>query len=151
MLAEKLQRDMNEALVAREAGRKRLAVIRLLRAALANAAIEKRAPLTEDEALAVLAREARCLEDDVAEYRRLGREARAAELEEDLSVVRSYLPAQLTGDEILQAVREAVAATGAAGPGDMGKVMKAVLPRLRARADAKLVSELVRRVLTGGS
>jgi hypothetical protein len=150
MIVEKLQLDMNEALKAREAGRKRLAVIRLVRAALANAAIDKRSPLTEDEALAVVAREAKRLEDDVAEYRRLRREERAAELQCDLDIVRSYLPAQLSEAEILAAVREAVSSTGAAGPADMGKVMKAVLPGLRGRADGKFVSELVKQVLATG-
>ncbi len=141
---------MNEALKAREAGRKRLAVIRLVRAALSNAAIDKRSPLTEDEVLAVVAKEAKRLEDDVAEYRRLGREERAAELQGDLEIVRSYLPAQLSEQEVLAAVRAAVASTGATGPADMGKVMKAVLPQLRGRADGKLVSELVKKELTPG-
>ncbi|MDP2873012.1 MAG: GatB/YqeY domain-containing protein [Bacillota bacterium] len=150
MLADRLQQDMNEALKAREAGRKRLAAIRLLRAALANTAIDKRSPLTEDEALGVLAREASRLEGDIAEYRRLGRVERADELQEELLLVRSYLPAQLTAEEILQAVRDAVAATGAAGPADMGKVMKVLMPEMRGRADGKTVSELVKKALAGG-
>lgn len=141
---------MNEALKAREAGRKRLAAIRLLRAALGNAAIEKRSPLTDDEALGVLAHEASRLEDDVAEYRRLGRAERAAELQEDLLLVRSYLPARLTEEEVLEAVRSAVAATGASGPADMGKVMKVLMPQLRGRADGKMVSELVKKELAQG-
>lgn len=147
MLQDRLQRDAIEALKARESGKKRLSVIRLLRAAVTNAEKQKGSELSDEEVLSVLAREAKRLEQDIREYKGLNRADRAAELEAELEIVRSYLPAQLTEEEILEAVSRAIAQTGASGPGDLGKVMKALMPAMRGRADGRTVNELVRRAL----
>jgi hypothetical protein len=147
-LKEQLQRDANQALKAREAGRRRLSVIRLLRAAVTNAEKEDGKQLGDDEVLAVIAREARRLQNDAAEYRRLGREDRAVELEQELEIVRGYLPAQLGEAEILEAVRRAIIGTGASGPGDLGKVMRVLMPEMRGKADGRLVNEIVRKALS---
>jgi len=146
-LKQRLLEDANEALKAREAGRRRLSIIRLLRAAVTNAEKDKGAELSEDEVLAVIAREAKRLEQDVDEYARLGQPERVAQLREELTVVRGYLPEQLGEAEIAAAVARAIAETGAAGPKDIGKVMRVLMPQMRGRADGRLVNELVRKAL----
>lgn len=146
-MKQRLLEDANEALKAREAGRRRLSIIRLLRAAVTNAEKDKGAELSEDEVLAVIAREAKRLEQDVDEYARLGQPERVAQLREELTVVRGYLPEQLGEAEIAAAVARAIAETGAAGPKDIGKVMRVLMPQMRGRADGRLVNELVRKAL----
>lgn len=150
-LKDKLQSDMNEALRARDAGRKRLSAIRLLRAAVLNAEKDHRGPLDDAGVLAVLSREAKRLQDDVDEYARLGQAERAAELAGELDIVKEYLPQPLTAQEVEELARKAIAETGAARPQDMGKVMKVLMPALLGRADGRLASDVVKRLLAGGA
>jgi uncharacterized protein YqeY len=148
-LKGRLQQDMNEVLRAREPGRQRLSAIRMIRAAVLNAEKEARGGDLDDVAvLAVLAREAKRLESAIAEYARLGQSDRAVDLEYELRVVRSYLPQPLSSDELRAFAAEAAAEVGAAGPADMGKVMKALLPKLAGRADGKAASDAVRQLLS---
>lgn len=147
-LKQRLQQDMNEALRARDAGRQRLSVIRLLRTAVLNAEKEGHGELDDAGVLAVLSREAKRLQGDIDEFERLSQHARAAELAEELKIMREYLPAQLSAGEVEALAREAIAEAGAAKPADLGKVMKILVPRLAGRADGKLASEIVRRFLT---
>lgn len=144
-IVERLEADMKEALKARD--QVRLRTIRMLRSALKNAEIERRGPLGEDEVLQVLARELKLREESLAEFRRAGRAEQAAELEEEIRVVRSYMPEPLSEDEVRAMAREVIAAVGAAGPQDMGKVMGALMPRVRGRADGGVVSRIVREEL----
>lgn len=144
---DKLQEDMKAAMRAGEEGKTALSVIRLARAALQNATIDKKRTLTEEEALEVLSREVKQRRETAAEFQRLGRPDAAARLEEEVAILQRYLPAELTADEVRAIVREAVTATGAVGPRDMGKVMGQVMPRVRGRADGKLVNDIVRELL----
>lgn len=144
-LAERLEADMREALKAGQPVR--LRTIRMLRSALHNARIEKRRPLSEDEELQVLARELRLREEALVEYRRAGRAQQAEELEEEIRVVRSYLPEPLGEGELRALAREAIAQAGARGPQDMGRVMGLLMPRVRGRADGSAVSRIVREEL----
>lgn len=150
-LKEKLQQDMNEALRAREAGRKRLSVVRLLRAAVLNAEKEHGETLDDTAVLAVLAREAKRLQGDIEEYRRLGQGERADELAGELEIIQEYLPQPLTAQEVEELARRAIAEAGATKPQEMGKVMKVLMPMLLGRADGKLASDIVKRLLAGAS
>jgi hypothetical protein len=146
-LKERLQQDMNQALRAREAGRQRLSVIRLLRTAVLNAEKEGRGDLDDAAVLAVLSREGKRLQSDIDEFVRLGQHARAEELKAELAIVQEYLPVQLSPAEVESLVREAIAESGASKASDMGRVMKVLMPKLAGRADGKLASELVRKLL----
>ncbi len=150
-LKDKLQQDMNEALRAREAGRKRLSVIRLLRAAVVNAEKEHGESLDDSAILAVLSREGKRLQGDIEEFRRLGQDERADELAAELAIVQEYLPRPLSPEEIEGLARQAVAQAGASKPQEMGKVMKILMPMLLGRADGKLASDIVKRLLAGGA
>lgn len=113
----------------------------------ANAAytVEKRnqKPLTEDEFLAVLTREVKTRRESVDAYTKAGRTDLAAKEQAEIAILEEYLPAALTEAEIGTLLDEAIAATGASNPRDMGKVMGWLSPRIRGRADGKVVSGLV--------
>ena len=113
----------------------------------ANAAynVEKRnqKPLTEDEFLAVLTREVKTRRESVDAYRKAGREDLAAKEQSEIAILEGYLPAALSEAEVAALLDEAIAATGATNPRDMGKVMGWLSPKIRGRADGKVVSGLV--------
>jgi uncharacterized protein YqeY len=117
----------------------------------ANAAynVEKRnqKPLTEDEFLAVLTREVKTRRESVDAYTKANREDLAAKEQAEIAILGEYLPAALSETEIQALLDEAIAATGATNPRDMGKVMGWLSPRIRGRADGKVVSGLVASAL----
>lgn len=143
----RLNEDMKAALKAGEAGRLSLSVIRLARAALQNATIEKRRPLTEDEAVEVVAREVRQRREAAEEYTRLGKADAAERLRAEIAVLERYLPQPLSDEELRRIITEAIAAVGAVSKRDLGKVMGRVMPQTRGRADGRRVNELVASLL----
>lgn len=150
-LQERLEQDMKAALKAREAGKTRLSVIRLARAALKNAEIEKRRPLIDADVVEVLSREARQRRDAIEEYRRLNRPDAAAALEDELAILEAYLPAPLTREDLERMAREAIAQAGTTDPRGMGKIMGILMPRVRGRADGREVQSVVQALLGGPS
>jgi len=147
-LEARLLEDMKAAMKAGAEGKTTLSVIRLLRAALKNAAIEKKRGLTEEEALEVLAREVKQRRETAEEYARRGRDEAATALREEIGVIKRYLPEQLSDDELGELIRQAIEAVEASGPRDLGKVMGQVMPRVRGRADGRKVSEMAARLLS---
>jgi hypothetical protein len=107
--------------------------------------------LTEDEIITVLSREGKKRREAADEFAKAGRTDKAAEEKAEGEVIAKYLPAQLTEDDIKKLIAAAVASTGAAGPGDMGKVMGAIKPQIAGKADGALVSSLVKAALAGGN
>jgi len=146
-LDDRLLADMKAAMKAGPEGKTALSVIRLLRAALKNAAIEKKRELSEEESLEVLARELKQRRETAEEYERLGRHDAAVQLGPEMAVIERYLPEQLSDDEIKKIVSQAIRATGATGPADLGKVMGKVMPQVRGRADGKRVNQAARELL----
>ena len=122
-------------------------VVRLMRAALKNAEIEKRGTLDEASVEAVLARMAKQYRDSIAIYRDAGRTDLSDKEEAELAVVMRYLPEQLGADEIASLARAAAEEVGAMGPGDRGKVMGKLMPQLKGRADGAVVNTVVGEIL----
>ncbi|MDI3538089.1 MAG: uncharacterized protein PWQ41_126 [Bacillota bacterium] len=147
-LEERLLADMKEAMKAREEGKTRLSVIRMVRAALKNAEIARGHKLSEPEVIEVLAREVKERQDSIPEFARGGRQDLVAKLEEEIRILKEYLPSQLSEDEIRNLARETIAKVGAAGPRDLGKVMAALIPQTKGRADGRLVNQIVRELLS---
>lgn len=126
----------------------RLSVLRLLSSSLKAAEVQKMGDLTDDEAIAVVAKEVRKCEEAAAEFERGGRDDRRdAELKE-AELLRQWLPEQLGSEELEILVEEAIAESGASGPQQMGAVMKALMPKVKGRADGKTISELVKTKLS---
>lgn len=146
-LNDQLLADMKEAMKEREAGKVRLSTIRMIRAAQKEAEIDKHRDLTDEELLEVIHRELKKRKESLSEYERANRPEMVQQLQIEISVLQAYLPEQLGEDEIRAIVQEAITATGATGPQDMGRVMKAVMPSFKGRADGKLVNQIVKELL----
>ena len=146
-LKEKLANGMKEAMKAREAGKERLSVIRLVRGAIRQIEIDQRVELDDEGVLAVISKEVKQRRDSIEEFKKSGREDLVAQNEADIAILMEYLPAQLTEAEVKALVDEAVAAVGAKDPKDMGKVMKELMPKVKGKADGKLVNQLVKAAI----
>jgi uncharacterized protein YqeY len=144
-LTEQLQADMKTAM--RDGDALRRDTLRMAIAAAQNVAKDKRAPLTDEETLEVLGREVKKRRESIAAYEAAGREDLAAKEQAEIDILAPYLPEQLTEDEIRSLAREAVTASGATTPKDMGRVMSVLMPQVKGRADGKLVSRIVNEEL----
>jgi uncharacterized protein YqeY len=122
-------------------------VLRMASSALYNAEKSQRRPLTDDEALAVVAREVKTRRESVEAYRVAGREDLATKEEAEIRILQGFLPAQLSDDELADLVGEGIRATGASSARDLGRVMGWLSPRIRGRADGRRASELVAQAL----
>lgn len=143
----RLTEDMKAALKAGSAGKLKLSTIRLVLAAVKNAEIERRRELDDPDIMEVIIKEVKQRQDALAEFQRGGRQDLVEQGNAEIAVLRTYLPAPLDEAELRRLVRDAIAEVGASGPRDMGKVMPVLLPRIKGRADNKLVSQLVREML----
>jgi uncharacterized protein YqeY len=141
MLIDDVQQAMFRAMKARQA--EETAALRLALSALKSAAIDAGKDLSDDEAVAVLQREARKRREAEQAYREAGRTERADQEAYERSVLERYLPAALDPDELAQLVDEAVATSGASGPKELGKVMGRLMPQVKGRADGNEVRRLV--------
>jgi uncharacterized protein YqeY len=146
-LQDRVQTDIAAAMRAGDGLRRD--VLRMVVSAAYNVEKREGRPLTDDEYLAVLSREVKTRRESVEAFRAGGREDLATQEEAEIAIISGYLPEPLTEAEIAALVEEAVGATGATSPRDMGKVMGWLTPRTRGRADGKLVSSLVARTLAG--
>ena len=146
-ILERLEKDMVTAAKARDA--ERLGVIRFVRSRAKNRQIELKRDLKDEDVVEVLARIAKQHRESIAQFAEGGRDELVEREKNQLAIVEEYLPAQLSEDEISEIVNEAIAETGASGPRDMGAVMKAVMPKVKGRADGKVVKGLVQARLTG--
>ncbi|RMF30183.1 MAG: GatB/YqeY domain-containing protein [Chloroflexi bacterium] len=144
-LKAKLQQDLKEALRRRDEVRKR--VLRMALTAIKNAEVEARGELTDEQVLTLLQKEAKKREETLEALAGADRPDLVAQERAELEVLRSYLPRQLSREEIEAAAREVIAQVGASGPRDIGKVMKPLMAQLRGRADGRLVNQIVRELL----
>ena len=147
MLIDDVQQAMFSAMKAREA--RETAALRLALSALKSAAIDARKDLSDDEAVAVLRREARKRREAEQVYRDAGRTDRADQEAYERSVLERFLPATLDPAELARMVDEAVTASGASGPKELGKVMGRLMPQVKGRADGNQVRRLVLERLGG--
>jgi hypothetical protein len=144
-----IESAMRAAMKARDAVR--VSTLRLAMAAAHNRQIELGHELTDAEVVEVLDRQVKQRRESIELYRKGGRPELADAEEAELAILREFLPEPLTDAELERLARNAVAATGASGPADMGRVMGSLVPQTKGRADGKAVSELVRRLLSEGS
>lgn len=144
-LRERIQSDITAAMRSGEALRRD--TLRMAESAIYNAEKRERREYSDDEIAAVLSREVKTRRESVEAFRKGGREDLASKEEAEIAILAVYLPEQLSEAEIERLVRDAVAATGASSPRDMGKVMGAVSPKTKGRADGRVVSQVAARVL----
>lgn len=144
-LKQQLTDDMKTAMKAGE--KDRLAVIRLINAAIKQKEVDERVEMTDPLVLAVLEKMVKQRKDSITQYEAAAREDLAAVERYELGVIEAYLPAKLGEDAIRAEIARAVATTGASGPADIGKLMGVLKPALAGQADMGLVSKLVKQAL----
>jgi len=143
MLEEKIFNDYKQALKNKET--LRVSTLRFLRASISNALIEKRKKnLDDSEVIGLIKKQAKQRQDSIEQFKKGNRQDLADKETAELEILKSYLPAELSAEEIKKIIDEAVSEAQAATAQDTGKVMKLVMPRVAGKADGKLVSELVR-------
>lgn len=147
---EQLMEDLKDAM--RQKDERRKTTIRSVIAAVKQAETEldangKRITLDDEGILAAIVKQAKIRQESIVEYRRGGREDLVAEEEAELAILQSYLPQQMTQDEIEAEARQVIAEVGASSPRDMGKVMKPLMARIRGRADGRVANQIVRELL----
>ena len=144
-LKERLLQDMKEALKSKD--KVKLSTIRMINSLIKNAEIEKRGSLTDEEIIQLLMKYAKQRRESIEMYEKGGRQDLVEKEKAELAVVESYLPKQLSEDEIREIVKQAIDETGAASVKDLGKVMKVVMPKVKGRADGSVVNRLVKEML----
>ncbi len=137
--------DMKQAM--KDKDKIRLNTVRMIKSALMNEKIKLGHDLNPDEELTVLNREKKQREESIDEFVKAKRDDLIDSTKKELEVVESYMPKQLSKDELDKIISETVEEVGAKGKSDFGKVMKALMPKIKGRADGKQASELVRNHL----
>ena len=146
-MIEKLQEDMKLAQKSKNV--LKLSTIRMIRSSVSYAQIEKGRELTDDEVLAVINKEAKQRRESIEAAKNVGRDDIADQESAELAILAEYLPEQLSEAEVEAIVREVVAVAGVADLKDRGKVMGPIMQKTRGRANGKMVSQVVERVLRG--
>ncbi|MFZ2162367.1 MAG: GatB/YqeY domain-containing protein [Sideroxyarcus sp.] len=145
-LKQQITEDMKAAMRAKETAR--LGAIRLLLAAMKQREVDERIELTDADVVAIIEKMLKQRRDSISQYKAAKRQDLVDVEEFEVTVLQGYMPQQLSEAEIASAIAEAIAATGAAGPQDMGKVMGVVKPKLAGRADMGKVSGLIKAQLS---
>lgn len=140
-LLERLNADMKQAM--KEKDKIRLTVIRMIKSSMQNEQIQLGRELNEDEMLTVLNRELKQRKESLREFEHADREDLVAKVREEITILNDYMPEQLTEDELMRIVKETIAEVGATGKSDMGKVMGAIMPKVKGKADGSFVNRMV--------
>jgi len=144
-LNERLSDDMKQAMKSQE--KFRLSVIRMIRSSIKNVEIDQRRTLEDDEVLEIIGREVKQRKDSLQEFTKAGREDLAESVAAEIDIISAYLPKQLTEEEVKEIVQQTIQETGASSKAEMGKVMAALMPKVKGVADGRLVNTFVRELL----
>lgn len=144
-LLEQLTNDMKEAMKAKD--KVTLGVVRMVKSSVSNEQIKLGHDLTADEELAVLSREKKQRVEELESYKDADREDLAEEIQGQIDVLKRYMPEQMSEEEVVAVVKETIAEVGASSKADLGKVMGALMPKVKGKADGKLVNQTVQSLL----
>lgn len=144
-LTEKVRADMTAAMKAQE--KDRLSTLRMLQTALKNEQIHVGHELSDEEAMTVIRKAMKQRQDSIEQYTNAGRMEAADKERAEMELLKTYLPAELSQEELESGIREIIAATGAQSKKDLGRVMKEATARFKGRVDGKKVQEVVSRLL----
>jgi uncharacterized protein len=144
-LNDRLNEDMKQAM--RSQDKFRLSVIRMVRSSIKNIEIDQRKTLDDQEILDVLNREVKLRKDSLQEFEKAGRQDLVDQLKQELDILAVHMPKQLSEDEVKAIVQQTIQEVGASSKADMGKVMGALMPKVKGLADGKLVNQIVQQLL----
>jgi uncharacterized protein YqeY len=149
MLKQKIQDDLKQSMLARD--ELKTSVIRMLKSAIGYYEINKGGAgyeATDEDVMTVLNTQVKQRRDSIEQYQNAGRQELADKEIKELEILQVYLPAQMSEEEITKLVNEAIKQTNASAPADMGKVMGALMPKVKGKADGTLVSKIVKEKLS---
>lgn len=150
MLGEKIFNDYKEAMKARDSLKS--SVLSFLRADMMNAAVaKKKKALDDNEVISVIKKQIKQHQDSIEQFTKGNRPDMADKEKRELEILKTYLPPELSAEEIKKIIEEAILVTSAKDMKDMGRVMKEVTLKVAGQADGKLVSDLVRERLSRAS
>jgi len=144
-LKETLLQDMKTAMKEKDDITKD--TIQMVRAAVLQIEKDKKVSLDDDGVIEVIAKEIKSKKDALPDFERSGRQDLIDKLNKEINILLKYLPEQLSENEIEEIVKSAIKETGASSARDIGKVMQAVLPKVKGRADGKIVNQIARKFL----
>ncbi|WP_439818183.1 GatB/YqeY domain-containing protein [Weissella paramesenteroides] len=144
-LLAQLTEDMKAAMKAKD--KETLSVIRMVKSALSNEQIKLGHDLTADDEMTVLSREMKQRVEELTSYQEANREDLAESIQQQIAVLNKYMPKQLSESEVEEIVKATINEVGATSKADMGKVMGALMPKVKGKADGKLVSQKVQSLL----
>ena len=144
-LKRKLTDDLKQAM--KSGATVKRDTLRLVITSINYAESARQSPFNDADILGVVAKEVKRHQESIDAFKKGNRPDLVAKEEAEMAVLKSYLPQQISRDEIVAAVREVMAAVGAKGPGDKGKVMQQLMPRLRGKADGKEINDVVTQLL----
>ncbi|MCK8487890.1 GatB/YqeY domain-containing protein [Paenibacillus sp. MBLB2552] len=144
-LSERLNEDMKQAMKSQD--KFKLSTIRMVRATMKNLEIDLKRTLNDNEVLDILSREIKQRKDALQEFEKAGRDDLAEQVKAEAEILTVYLPEQLSEEEIKVIVQQTIQETGASSKADIGKVMSALMPKVKGRADGKLVNQTVQQLL----
>jgi uncharacterized protein YqeY len=146
-LKEKLSEDLKQAMKAKDETKVR--TIRLLIAAIKNFEVEKLGQATDDDVLQIMSKEVKKRLESIEMYRQAKREDLAIEEENELKIIKSYMPEQMGEDQIRELAKKLIQQYNLSSPKDIGTVMKLIMPQVKGKADGKLVNKIVQELLGG--
>lgn len=144
-LSERLNEDMKQAMKSQD--KFKLSTIRMVRATIKNLEIDLKRTLNDDEVLDILSREIKQRKDALQEFEKASRDDLAEKTKAEIEIIALYLPDQLSEEEIKVIVQQTIQETGASSKADMGKLMSHLMPKVKGRADGKLVNQAVQQLL----
>lgn len=144
-VGSKIADDLKEAM--KSGDKVRVSVLRMIRSEIKNREIDKGEALSDDDIMAVVRSFSKKAKDSIEQFSAAGRTDLSDKEEKELAVIESYLPAQLSDEDLKTLIKDVIAETGAGSMRDMGKVMKAVMAKAQGQADGKTVNSLVKEVL----
>ena len=145
-LKDKLAQDLKLSLKEKDTVKKN--TVTTIRAAVKQVEVDTRKELDDDAIIEIIAKELKKRKDVLPQYEQSGRQDLIEQLNAEIEIIMGYLPSQLSHDELDEIVKKAVADTGASSMKDMGKIMQAVMPQIKGRADGKMVNELAKKYLS---
>ncbi|KMJ60178.1 GatB/YqeY domain-containing protein [Sutcliffiella horikoshii] len=145
-LLERLNTDIKQAM--KDKDKEKLSVLRMVKSSIQNESIKHGRDLSEEEELTVLSRELKQRKDSLQEFDKAGREDLVHKLQGEIAIVEHYMPEQLSEEELSAIVQQTIADVNATSKADMGKVMGALMPKVKGKADGSLVNKLVQQHLS---
>lgn len=143
----KLNQDLKEALKAKDEAK--LRTVRMLLAAIKNFEVEKMGPATDEEIFQIMSKEIKKRQEAIEMYEKGGRPDLAQAEKQEIEVIQSYMPNQLSEEEIRELARKVISEMNLKSPKDVGTAMKVIMPQVKGRADGKLVNKIVSELLSG--